>query len=105
MEYISSNRNRREKKELRCHQFRLLITVYLSIPALVPRRPLGRVPLEVMSEPTHLQFPWARVSSKDLALISFTLVVYDHAITFAEEVSIIAFIVLNDLPIHLYHSR
>ncbi|KIK39867.1 hypothetical protein CY34DRAFT_807768 [Suillus luteus UH-Slu-Lm8-n1] len=39
-----------------------------------------------MSEPTHLQFPWARVTSKDLALISFTLVVYDHAITFAEEI-------------------
>lgn len=60
-----------------------------------------------MSEPTHLQFPWARVTSKDLALISFTLVVYDHAITFAEEVNIniIAFIVFNDLPIHLYHFR
>lgn len=29
---------------------------------------------------------WAHVSSKDLALISFTLVVYDHAITFAEEI-------------------
>ncbi|KAG1759743.1 hypothetical protein EDD22DRAFT_955571 [Suillus occidentalis] len=39
-----------------------------------------------MSEPTHLQFPWARVTSKDLALISFTLVVYDHAITLAEEI-------------------
>lgn len=39
-----------------------------------------------MSEPTNLQFPWARVSSKDLALISFTLVVYDHAITIAEEI-------------------
>lgn len=65
------------------------ITIYLNIPALVPRCPLGRIPLEVMSESTHLQFPWARVSSKDLALISFTLVAYDHAITFAEEVNII----------------
>lgn len=39
-----------------------------------------------MSAPTHLQLPWAHVSSKDLALISFTLVVYDHAITFADEI-------------------
>lgn len=37
-----------------------------------------------MSTPTQL---WAHISSKELALISFTLVLYDHAITFAEEIN------------------
>ncbi|KAG2039372.1 hypothetical protein BDR03DRAFT_218022 [Suillus americanus] len=52
-----------------------------------------------MSTPTQL---WAHVSSKELALISFTLVLYDHAITFAEEVNIVASInprLTSDLPL------
>ncbi|KAG1786099.1 uncharacterized protein HD556DRAFT_1417607 [Suillus plorans] len=35
---------------------------------------------------TQTQLPWAHFSSNELALVSFTLVLYDHAITFAEEI-------------------
>ncbi|KAG1837490.1 hypothetical protein F4604DRAFT_1802207 [Suillus subluteus] len=36
---------------------------------------------------TPMQLRAVNVSSKELALISFTLVLYDHVITFAEEIS------------------